>query len=63
VDIKIVDFCKEIYKGVYIMLAHKNIWILDLNFNIFYSYATINRIKTFYGFGKNPNDFQGEYAF
>ncbi len=37
------------------MLAHKNLWILDLNFNVFYSYATTQRIKSFYGFGKNCN--------
>lgn len=41
VDIRNVEFCKEIYKGVYLMMASRNLWILDLNFNIFFSYATI----------------------
>jgi len=41
VDIRSVEFCKEIYKGVYLMMASRNLWILDLNFNIFFSYATI----------------------
>ena len=50
VDLRVVDMCKEIYKGVYLMLANRNIWILDLNFCVFYSLATIERIKQFYGF-------------
>jgi hypothetical protein len=33
------------------MFANKNLWILDLNFNIFFSFATIERVKEFYGFG------------
>ena len=41
VDIRSVEFCKEVYKGVYLMLANRNMWILDLNFNVFYSFATI----------------------
>ncbi len=50
VDVRAVEMCKEIYKGVYLMLANRNIWILDLNFSVFYSLATIERIKQFYGF-------------
>ncbi len=32
------------------MLASRNMWILDINFNIFFSFATIERVKSFYGF-------------
>ena len=55
VDIRSVDFCKEIYKGVYLMLANKNLWILDANFGIFFTYATVERVKTFYGFASVAN--------
>jgi len=37
------------------MMASRNLWILDLNFNIFFSYATIERVKTFYGFASVAN--------
>lgn len=55
VDIRAVEFCKEVYKGVYLMLANRNMWILDLNFSVFYSFATIERIKQFYGFASVAN--------
>ena len=41
------------------MFAQKNLWILDLNFSVFFSYATTQRLKTFYGFGKNANEIIG----
>jgi hypothetical protein len=41
VDVRTVELCKEIYKGVYVMLANRNFWVLDLNFCVFYSLATI----------------------
>jgi len=37
------------------MLANRNLWILDLNFNIFFSFATIERVKKFYGFASAAN--------
>ena len=37
------------------MLANRNMWILDLNFNVFYSFATIERVKQFYGFALVAN--------
>lgn len=45
IDIKHVEICLEVYKGIFIMLANKNFWILDLNFMVFFSYAPIQRIK------------------
>lgn len=56
VDLKHIDFCKEIFKGVYFMMAHRNFWVLDLNFKVFFSYATIHRLKAFYGFAKNNHN-------
>jgi hypothetical protein len=41
IDVKYVEFCFEVYKGVYLMLASKNLWILDINFMCFFSYASI----------------------
>ena len=32
------------------MMAAKNLWILDLNFYCFFSFALPSRIKEFYGF-------------
>lgn len=37
------------------MLANRNLWILDLNFSVFYSFATIERVKAFYGFSSVAN--------
>jgi hypothetical protein len=47
------------------MMAHRNLWILDLNFKVFFSYATIHRLKAFYGFAKNNQnaEIDGEFAF
>lgn len=36
-------------------MASRNLWILDLNFKIFFSYATIERVKSFYGFASVAN--------
>jgi hypothetical protein len=32
IDIRQVVFCLEVYKGVFVMMASRNLWILDLNF-------------------------------
>lgn len=32
IDIRHVVFCLEVYKGVFIMMASRNLWVLDLNF-------------------------------
>ena len=48
IDLKQVDFCLEIYKGVYIMLAHHNLWVLDINFMCFFSFAPIQRLKNYF---------------
>ena len=47
------------------MMAHSNFWVLDLNFKVFFSYATIHRLKSFYGFAKNNHNAQvdGQFAF
>ena len=37
------------------MLATRNLWILDINFNIFFSFATVQRLKSFYGFASMTN--------
>lgn len=48
IDLKHVDFCLEVFKGVYLMFASHNLWILDTNFGCFFSYAPIQTIKKFY---------------
>lgn len=45
IDIKSVNFCIEVYRGVYLMMASRNLWILDMNFECFFSYATPIRLK------------------
>jgi hypothetical protein len=45
IDLKHIEFCLEIYKGVYLLLASHNFWIIDLNFNCFFSYTPIQRVK------------------
>lgn len=45
IDIRQVIFCVEIYKGVFLMMASKNMWILDLNFECFFSFATPIQLK------------------
>lgn len=32
VDIRSVNFCLEVYKGVFLMMAANNLWIIDINF-------------------------------
>lgn len=48
IDIKHVDFCLEVYKGIYLMMADKNLWILDLNFMCFFSYAPLQRVYAYH---------------
>lgn len=37
------------------MLANRNMWVLDVNFKVFFSYATVERVKSFYGFATVTN--------
>lgn len=60
VDIKHVEFCMEVYRGVYLMLANHNFWIVDANFSCFFSYTPIQRLKEYY---KNKNNQQEESDF
>lgn len=48
IDIKHIEFCSEVYKGVFLMLADKNFWILDLNFMCFFSYSSLQRIHSLF---------------
>ena len=48
VDIKHVDFCVEVFKGIFFMMADKNLWVLDLNFMCFFSYAPLQRVYNYY---------------
>ena len=38
----------EVFKGVYIMLASHNLWILDTNFMCFFSFATVGQLKHYF---------------
>ena len=40
VNLEQCDFCLEVYHNVFLMFANKNLFILDINFHSFYSYAT-----------------------
>jgi hypothetical protein len=40
-----VVFCIEVYKGVFLMMAAHNLWILDQSFQCFFSFATPAQIK------------------
>lgn len=54
-DIRHVIFCVEVYKGVFLMMASKNMWILDLNFECYFSYATPSQIKKLATFRNDKN--------
>ena len=61
VDIRSVNFCIEVYKGVFLMMASQNIWILDINFGCFFSYGSYSRIKEMFGITKTNKKI--DYAF
>lgn len=48
IDIRHVEFCIEVYKGVFLMLSDKNFWVLDFNFMCFFSYTPLQRIHSLY---------------
>jgi hypothetical protein len=51
----------EVYKGVFLMLASHNLWIIDANFMCFFSYTPIDRVKHYF---KNKTTQEGtDYAF
>ena len=55
IDIKHVEFCCEVFKGVFLMMADKNLWVLDLNFLCFFSYAPLQRVHNYFkGRGSEP---------
>ncbi len=46
------------------MMASRNMWVLDVNFSIFFSFATVERVKSFYGFaavGNSTNAAKSHY--
>jgi hypothetical protein len=44
------------------MFANNNLWILDINFMCFFSYAPIDRVRE-YSKGKNNLNEEGEFIF